>query len=177
MSMPEAPLTNEEIVELICANTERVFSTMLGLSPQACARRIDRDNPSRDSGVICLVGFGGQWSGSGIIRCGESLARVLSGKLLLTEFSCVNDEVLDAMGEIANMIIGNFKDDAAYRLGPLGLSTPTVIYGNNFQARNWNGQSWITVEFDCDGEPFEVKVCLVPSRALQEQHTAGVVTH
>ena len=66
------------------------------------------------------------------------------------------------------MIIGNFKDDASEQLGPLGLSTPTVIYGNNFQTRNVNGQSWITVPFDCEGDLFEVKICLVPGHAVHE---------
>ena len=172
----QAPLTEQEIAELICANTEKVFSTMLGLSLQSGPAGIQRPAAGQDSGVVCFVGFAGQWSGSGSIRCSDKLARVISGKLLLTEFDSVNEEVLDAMGEIANMIIGNFKDDAAFKLGPLGLSTPTVIYGNNFQARNWNGQSWIAVPFDCLGDQFEVKICLVPSHALQEAplHPAGV---
>jgi chemotaxis protein CheX len=82
----------------------------------------------------------------------------------MSEYETVNDEVLDAMGEMANMIIGNFKDEAAAALGLLSLGTPTVIYGNNFQTRNWNGQSWIAVPFCCEGERFEVKICLVPSQ-------------
>jgi len=165
----EPPLTPDEAATLIRANAENVFSTMLGLELQTGPPTKGCAAPESESGVICLVGFAGQWSGSGSIRCSDTLARIISGKLLLADFECVNEEVLDAMGEIANMIIGNFKDDAAYRLGPLGLSTPTVIYGQNFQARNWNGQSWISVPFNCLGEQFEVKICLVPSRALQEQ--------
>lgn len=171
----QPPLTNEEIAQLICANAEKVFSTMLGLPLEAGPMTVQKALLGPDGGVVCLLGFAGQWSGSGSIRCSEALARAISGKLLLSDFDSVNEEVLDAMGEIANMIIGNFKDDAAFKLGPLGLSTPTVIYGKNFQARNWNGQSWITVPFDCQGEQFEVKICLVPSQAMQGSlHPAGV---
>jgi len=64
-----------------------------------------------------LVGFAGQWSGSGTIRCGGELACIISGKFLKAEYNQVNEEVLDAMGEIANMILGNFKDDAAFKFG------------------------------------------------------------
>jgi len=169
----ELPLTPDEIAELVRVNTEKVFSTMLGLSVQPQPTGVPPVSAGQDGGVISLVGFAGQWSGSGTIRCGAVLARLISGKLLLTDFDCVNEEVLDAMGEMANMIIGNFKEDAADKLGPLGLSTPTVIYGDNFQARNWNGQGWITVPFECAGELFEVKICLVPSQALHEPFRHG----
>jgi len=164
----ESPLTRDEIADLIRANTEKVFSTMLGLPIHAGPVSVQPTGSGEDGGVVSLVGFAGEWSGSGSIRCSGDLACVISAKLLLTNFDHVNDDVLDAIGEVANMIIGNFKDDAAYKLGPLGLSTPTVIYGNNFQARNWNGQSWTTVPFSCEGELFEVKICLVPSHTLRE---------
>jgi len=71
--------------------------------------------------------------------------------------------VLDAIGEITNMVIGNFKDAAAPMFGHLALSTPTVIFGRNFRARNLNGQIWTAVPFECAGEIFEVKVCLAPT--------------
>jgi chemotaxis protein CheX len=165
----ELPLTEDEIREFVRANTDKVFSTMLDLPIQLRHRAIQPPSAAEDGGVISLVGFAGQWSGSGTIHCSADLACTISGKLLLTNFDRVNEEVLDAIGEVANMIIGNFKDDAADKLGPLGLSTPTVIHGSNFQTRNWNGQSWITVPFDCAGELFEVKICLVPSHALHEE--------
>ena len=41
--------------------------------------------------------------------------------------------MLDAVAEVTNMIIGNVKTVLESRLGAMGLSTPTVIYGRNFQ--------------------------------------------
>lgn len=172
----ELPLTHDEIAALIRADTERVFSTMLGVEVQAGATSVNAPVDNQNGGVVSLVGLTGNWSGSGSIRCSARLACVISGKMLLAEFDHVNDEVLDAMGEIANMIIGNFKDDAAHKLGALGLSTPTVIHGNNFQTRNWNGQSWIGVPFECDGEVFEVKICLVQGRTPREPPRSAIVT-
>lgn len=163
MTSQDTVLTDDEVVTLIWANTEKVFSTMLGLEVKSSSAPKERVLALRKGGVVSLVGFAGRWRGSGSIRCSGRLACALSAKLLLTDFEYVNDEVLDAMGEIANMIIGNFKDDAACKLGPLGLSTPTVLYGNNFEARNWNGESWVTVLFDCEGELFEVNISLIPA--------------
>jgi len=168
MTPAQVALTGEEVTALIRANTEKVFATMLGLTAEVRSGDWQGADAGQKGGVVALLGFAGDWRGSGTIRCSGRLACSLSGKLLMTDYGCVNDEVLDAMGEIANMIIGNFKDDAACKLGPLGLSTPTVIYGNNFEARNWNGQSWTGVAFDCEGELFEVKICLVPNGARRE---------
>jgi chemotaxis protein CheX len=171
----QLPFTYDEIATLICADTERVFSTMLGVQAQPGAAGVNGMVRDHDAGVVSIVGFTGQWTGSGSIHCSAGLACLLSGKMLMTEFDQVNEEVLDAIGEIGNMIIGNFKDDAEDKLGPLSLSTPTVIHGDNFQTRNWNGQSWIAVPFDCEGERFEVRICLVPSRTAREPlRPAGV---
>jgi len=164
VSNVQVPITPEEIAAIIGTTTENVFATMLGLEVQAGPVDAQSKLTQEDGKVVCLVSFTGQWNGSGSISCSALLACTISGKLLMSEYEAVNDEVLDAMGEMANMIIGNFKDEAAAALGALSLGTPTVIYGNNFQTRNWNGQSWIAVPFCCEGERFEVKICLVPSQ-------------
>ncbi len=163
----ESPLTTQEIAELIRANTESTFLTMLGLPLSALPERSEPAMAPNDGGVIALVGFAGEWSGTGAVRCGALLACTISSQMLMAEYPSVNDEVLDVMGEVANMIIGNFKDDVAYKLGPLGLSIPTVIYGKNFQARNASGLSWTVVPFDCQGELFEVKISIVRNRPLR----------
>ena len=168
MSNVQTPISADEIAVIIGSTTEKVFTTMLGLEVQAGPVDAQAKLTQEDGKVVCLVSFTGQWNGSGSISCSASLACAISGKLLMSEYAAVNDEVLDAMGEMANMIIGNFKDEAAEALGALSLGTPTVIYGNNFQTRNWNGQSWIAVPFGCEGERFEVKICLVPSETLNK---------
>jgi chemotaxis protein CheX len=175
MTEPQESLTHDEIAALICADTQRVFSTMLGVDVKPGPATVHANGVENDGGVVSLIGFTGNWAGSGSVRCSEHLACAISGKMLMTEYDKVNEEVLDAMGEIANMIIGNFKDDAAYKLGPLCLSTPTVIYGNSFQTRNVNGQSWISVPFDYEGETFEVKICLVENRVAYDLLRAHLV--
>jgi len=60
-------------------------------------------------------------------------------------------------------------------LGPLGLSTPTVIYGRNVRARNLNGQLWTTVPFDCEGGLVEVKICLGPRLGANGSAKPGIL--
>ena len=157
------PITQDDIASLLISNTERVFSVMLGMCVTARTTRIDQDAQGQDGGVVALVGFVGQWVGTGSVSCSSQMACKLSSKMLLADYPEVNEEVLDAMGEITNMIVGNFKDAAEPILGPMGLSTPTVIYGDSFRTRNMNGKVWTTVPFECEGETIEVKICVEPS--------------
>jgi len=70
---------------------------------------------------------------------------------------------LDSVAEVTNMIIGNVKTHLENRLGGMGLSTPTVIYGRNFQTRSTKNREWTVVPFDCEGERLCVQVCIVPN--------------
>jgi CheY-specific phosphatase CheX len=83
---------------------------------------------------MSFVGLSGPWVGTGVIICSARLACRLSAALLMYAESVMNDEVLDCVGEITNMIIGNFKTDAEHILGTLTLSVPTV---SEARARAW----------------------------------------
>ena len=75
----------------------------------------------------------------------------------------MNEDVLDAVAEVTNMIIGNVKTALEDRLGAMGLSTPTVIYGRNFQTRSAGNQEWTVVPFLLEGERMCVQMCLAPN--------------
>jgi chemotaxis protein CheX len=59
--------------------------------------------------------------------------------MLLAEDSSVSEEVLDAIAEVTNMIIGHVKSSLERHLGPLGLSIPTVVFGRNFKPKRGSG--------------------------------------
>jgi chemotaxis protein CheX len=82
----------------------------------------------------------------------------------MSDCTSVNEEVLDAVGEVANMVIGNFKTMIEEHLGPLGLSIPTVIYGRNFTSRSLGTNSWIVVPFRCEDEAMTIRCCLAPAK-------------
>ncbi|HZY74592.1 MAG TPA: chemotaxis protein CheX [Edaphobacter sp.] len=146
-----------------CASAE-VFSTMLGLELEPGQTREDAAGPDVADGVLSFIGLAGPWAGAGAISCSAGLACKLCAALLMTEAPAVNEDVLDAMGEVTNMIVGNFKTLAEERLGPLGLSIPTVIYGRNFKSRGAGRHSWVVVPFQCGEDTMEVRVCLAPSK-------------
>ncbi len=155
----------KSIVECIVRSVEQVFTTMLGARPSAGAASLHESAPEPSDGVVSFIGLAGPWTGAGSLSCSPVLACRLCSQMLMTESEAVDDEVLDAMAELTNMVIGGVKNDLEPRLGPLGLSIPTVIYGRNFQMKGGAGAAWISVPFECDGELLLVRLCLTPAAA------------
>lgn len=91
-------LDPEQIVKAVRAATEEIPTTMLGMEIRACS-----------------------WSWTGCIHCSASFACQRCSQFLRTEFQSVYEEVLDAVAELANRIIGNFKNlaEADIELHPL----------------------------------------------------------
>ena len=166
-------MQQELVIDAIRASTKDVFSTMLGLEVvnQNAYTEMNAAGPS--DGLIGVVGLAGAWVGTASISCNASAACRISSAMLETEYTEINDEVLDAISEIANMIIGGFKTTAETYLGPLGISIPTVIYGLSFSARTVGKEKWLVVPFACGDYTFEVKICLAPNRGLPHTATMG----
>ena len=119
--------------------------------------------PEANDGVVSFIGIAGTWTGTGSITCSPPLACRICSQMLLSEAPAVNEDVLDAVAELTNMIIGNVKSDLEGHLGPLGLSIPTVIFGRNFRTKSAGNADWIIERFCWEGEELLVKMCLAPA--------------
>src|SRR5271165_5411904 len=168
MTENQTPITisHDEIVEAVRLATEDVFATMLGLELRMEESFIDKGaNGAAASGVVSLIGIAGAWAGTGSLSCSAELACSLSAALLTSEHGQLDDEVLDSIAEITNMVIGSVKTALEDKLGVgLGLSTPTLIFGKNFQTRSGRSQEWIVVPFLSGGEHLFVQLCLAPNK-------------
>ncbi len=157
-------MLDQDLVErAIRAATEEVFATMLGAV-------IDFDESAKsdpDSGLMALVGLTGGWSGAGTLLCSPALGNKASTAMFMSESAgdpnAINDEVLDAVAEVTNMVVGNIKNTLECHIGPMAISIPSVIYGRNFHFRSLTGTVKASVAFRWNSEPLEVKVVLAPS--------------
>jgi chemotaxis protein CheX len=172
MSEQVPSITPGEIVESVRAAAHGVFSTMLNLplDDKPAYEEAERDPPESCDGLAAVVGIGGSWTGTGRITCSSLFACKLAEGLLMAPYEGINEDVLDAVAEVANMIIGNVKTNFEEKLGPLGLSVPTVIFGRNYKTRSIGVKTWVVVPFESAGQGMEVRFCLMPSR--QQTHAA-----
>src|ERR1700691_1895122 len=153
-------IDHDQIVSDIRASTEEVFSTMLGTELRFAESYCDKGPSHPLDGVICLIGMAGSWAGTGTISCSAEFAFRLASQMLMAEYAVVDADVLDAVAEIANMILGNVKTALEKTLGTMGMSIPTAIFGKNFLAKSFGDETWTVVVFDCQGQRLEVKLFL-----------------
>lgn len=151
------------IVDSIIQSATQVFSTMLEAEVVCGDTFVEKGAPEANDGVVSFIGLAGSWAGTGSLACSPAFACRVCSQMLMTESSAVNEEVLDAVAELTNMIIGGVKNDLERRLGPLGLSIPTVVFGRNFKTKGAGTAEWIVAPFTWDGERLLVKMCLAPS--------------
>jgi chemotaxis protein CheX len=168
-------MQEQQIIQAVHAATVEVFLTMLGVEVEPAPVRADQSNPSIVEGLMAFVGISGPWVGSGMVSCTAAFACRICELFLMTEASAVNEEVLDAVGELANMIIGNFKTAAEAEVGALGLSVPTVIYGKNFMSKSLGNKDWLVMPFQCGDDTFEIRIWLAP--ATESNATRHIVNH
>jgi chemotaxis protein CheX len=154
----------EAIVTAIIGSTKDLFTTMLGSDVQVGDPFVETSAPGPADGVVALVGMAGDWAGTGSVSLSANLACRLAGTFMMVEYPAINDEVLDAVAEISNMIVGNIKNRLETVVGAMALSIPTVVFGRNFAARSMNKSEWhavpFTVQFDDCQLRFDVQVCL-----------------
>ena len=158
-------LEQSQIINGISTATQEVFGTMLAMEVTPGEPYTDHSSSIAIDGVVSLLGLAGAWIGSGSVSMPSNLACRISSQFLMAEYPAVNEEVLDAVAEITNMIIGNFKTSIEDVLGPMGMSIPTVIFGRNFTTRSIGSDEWTSVPFDIEGDSMVVRVCLTPARS------------
>jgi chemotaxis protein CheX len=156
------PITQEELVQAIRSATGEVFTTMLNLNLMPGEVFVEKEEAVPSSGVVSLIGLAGSWVGSGSLACSAGCAANIASALLMTPYTAIDEDVLDAVAEVTNMIIGNVKTALESRLGAMGLSTPTVIYGRNFQTRSSGNQEWTVVPFALGEHQMFIQMCIAP---------------
>lgn len=167
-------INHGRLVEYARSATAAVFSTMLDMEVTPKPEHLDRTPPMISDGVMALVGLAGPWIGAGVVTCNAKFAIQICNHLLMAEETAVNEDVLDAVGEVANMIIGNFKTLVEEDVGPLCLSIPTVIYGRNFTSRSVGSNDWVVVPFEYNGDSMEIRICLAPSKNSVATHVSAL---
>lgn len=156
----DVDLSEEKLAQLSLVGTQQVFDLMVSEVPLEPEEWEICDKLRAFDGVVAMVTFAGEWVGAGMLCFDEHLACVVGGKMLMTEVEQVDADVLDGVGELANMILGNFKESIEPQTGPLTLSIPTVVFGKNFLARAGVHAPWIKRKYKSGEHTFEVWVSI-----------------
>jgi chemotaxis protein CheX len=163
--------TNEQIIKIMVDAASNVFSTMLGSELGPGEASIEHGMPDVSDGIVSFIGLAGAWAGTGSIQCSPTAACRVCSLMLMVDSTSVDADVLDAVAELTNMVIGSAKNDLEPQMGPLGLSIPTVVFGKNFRTKSAGSTDWIVVKFPWEGETIAVKLFLAPTERLPHATT------
>lgn len=132
--------------------SHEVFETMLGTE-------LDPGQREEISGVgfMAMVGLAGGLCGVLSVRCDrQSAAEVASCLLGGAPGERAEEESWDALGELANMIAGNFKNKIEGLSENCNLSVPTVITGDDFQSHSLADSRPLELWFKFRGHAMEI---------------------
>lgn len=102
------------------------------------------------------VQISGAWEGAVSVECSEHLARRMTEAMFgMEKGEAAREEILDAVGEVANVAGGNVK---ALLPAPATLSMPSVTEGVDYVVKMPGTAIVNHVGFSCDGEPLVVTV-------------------
>jgi len=120
--------SHESWIPLLEVAAREVFELMLG-SRLTLPETAEETNLN----VTAMVGLAGQLCGVLRVRCEDGAAALMTSKMLGVELHKVgSEEMSDALGEICNMVAGNFKNKISGLSEGCMLSPPTVITGNDY---------------------------------------------
>lgn len=110
--------------------------------------------------IMAMVGLAGKSSGIVSVHCSPRMAITITSNMLGMEISEVGDDVKDAIGEVANMVAGNFKTRMSRNGQMFDLSVPTVIVGENYTTKTMTDAPSVILEFPWESEKLYVKLNL-----------------
>lgn len=131
------------------------FTTMLA----ADARRGELtlgDPLSRQFPISGLIGLSGRASGMVVINLSTEVALKAASAMLMEPIDEVNNDVIDAVGELANVIAGQAKTELEQYELSVGL--PNVIVGENHEVRFPSSTPPLAVPFKTDFGPLRLEV-------------------
>jgi chemotaxis protein CheX len=143
-------MTEVDVAEVV----EAVFSDMLGFAlVPTHSEHVHMPGEARFIGTVHIEG---SWQGSVIVECPERFGRLVAATMFGSEPDEVqDDELVDVIGELANMTGGNVK---ALLSGDTTLSLPTVVRGADFRVVVPGTHLVRSLAYECEDAILEVRV-------------------
>jgi chemotaxis protein CheX len=156
-----------DLEELVTSAVTELFTTMLHMNMQSVA--VEPSFGNGETHVAGTVGFVGRLTGVVYVYTTLSFARRITATLLaLPEAEITEDEMInDAMGEMANMLVGHMKSRIADRGMSCVLTIPSVVRGSHFSVEPISSTTGHVASFASGPHRLCIQVLLKPSDASQ----------
>lgn len=116
-----------------------------------------------DTNISSMIGLAGELKGLLSVHCPGQVALAVSGAMLGMDMEEIDDDVKDALGEIANMVAGGLKTSLLEAGSNVELAIPTTVVGNSIRTSGLSGANTIIVPFRVPDGRFAVELNYVLS--------------
>lgn len=135
------------------------FATMLSVEAHRGELALGDPN-SRMYPISGLIGLSGKAHGMVVINLSTEVALRAASTMLMTECTEVDDDVIDAVGELANMVAGQAKTELQEY--DLSVGLPNVVTGEGHSVRFPSASPPLAVPFKTDFGPLRLEVGFEP---------------
>lgn len=148
-----------DLLKNITDATKEIFETMIMLD-------ITPGNPLEESvksftcSVSGVIGLAGTCQGMLAIHTPDVVAKAITSSFLGMDVDEVNEDVTDAIGELANMLAGSIKMALDEAGKDVTVSIPSCIHGEEYSMDCVADADWVVVPFTITSGQFLVELQL-----------------
>ena len=145
--------------QIIIDSTQEIFSTMIMLEVTP-GEAFNRGDQMLTNSISGLVGLAGSIKGMVAVHLPNPAAKAVTKAFLGIEVEKIDDDVRDAIGELANMLAGSIKSALDPKGSDIKLSMPSAVYGEEYSVDCLAKAKRFTVPFGLGEDTFLVELQL-----------------
>ena len=115
-------------------------------------------DPKTNSDISAVIGLSGEITGSAVISFPKAIALSVASAMFMEELTEFNSDVKDAIGEFANIVVGNARNKLVDSGLNVTISTPTIIVGTNHQISHPKQIPFLVIPFKTSMGVFQINI-------------------
>jgi chemotaxis protein CheX len=148
-----------EISNKIIESAKEIFSTMVMMEISVNGDQMKTSIPLTES-ISGVIGMAGTHKGVLAIHIPNKVAMAITSSFLGMDVDEINEDVEDAVGELANMLGGNVKSILSENGKDIDLSLPTTITGQQYDFQPTKDAERTIIPFCCEAGEFTIDMQL-----------------
>jgi chemotaxis protein CheX len=148
----------EDLIPLCVQSTQQTLSMMAATesTPGDVEPAPDRKTWGDVTGIIGLAGA--NCKGNFCLSFSRSSIIKIVSNMLMEEFNDLDEDVIDAVGELTNMISGSVKAALLDGGADVQMASPVVIVGKDVPMTQFTGNPTMRIEFTTESGNFVVEI-------------------
>ncbi len=147
-----------EIQNKMIEAAKEIFSSMVMM--EITVKEIMEEHGPLNDTITGMIGLAGTHKGVLAVHLPYSVAMAITSSFLMMDVEEINEDVHDAVGEIANMLGGNVKTILSEKGRDIDLSLPSTISGSQYSFQSDKAVDKVIIKFDTGNGTFMVEMDL-----------------